>query len=279
MFNITKQEIQNSNKLQQTAKDWAYDNLEYLNKPMKLFGTSVKVRKGSDKFDTYIMYFQPSDKVSVKTLCDGADASGCKRDCLISSGQLGMTLGQSATTKKTILYLLRNDWFNQQLFIEIDKAERKAIRTGTPALFRLNGTSDIDFEYIIKQRPDSMFYDYTKMLNRIRKNTLNNYDLTFSGSMYTKQSRNILRKAVQRNHRIAMVYNTKNLNDDALQLPKSILSFDNTDLRHLDARDAVGHLKRKGSNKLQRQQENKVFNSFFVTLKNLKEFNNIMQGN
>ncbi len=278
MFNITKQEIENSDKIQSAAKTWAYNNLDYLNKPMKLFGTSVKVRKGSDKFDTYVMYLQPADKVAAKTLCSGAEASGCKKDCLISSGQLGMTLGQSATTKKTILYLLRNDWFNQQLLIEVDKAERKAIRTGTPALFRLNGTSDIDFEYIVAQRPDSMFYDYTKMLNRLRKNTLNNYDLTFSGSMYTQQSRNVLRKAVQRNHRIAMAFNTKNLKDDELKLPEGMLSFDKTDLRHLDS-NSIGHLKRKGSNKNQRQQDNKIYDSFFVTLANLEEFNNIIQGN
>lgn len=278
MFNITKQEIEHSDKIQSAAKTWAYNNLDYLNKPMKLFGTSVKVRKGSDKFDTYVMYLQPADKVAAKTLCSGAEASGCKKDCLISSGQLGMTLGQSATTKKTILYLLRNDWFNQQLLIEVDKAERKAIRTGTPALFRLNGTSDIDFEYIVAQRPDSMFYDYTKMLNRLRKNTLNNYDLTFSGSMYTQQSRNVLRKAVQRNHRIAMAFNTKNLKDDELKLPEGMLSFDKTDLRHLDS-NSIGHLKRKGSNKNQRQQDNKIYDSFFVTLANLEEFNNIIQGN
>jgi len=278
MFNITKQEIANSDKIQNTAKAWACDNLEYLNKAMKLFGTSVKVEKGSDKFDTYIMYLQPADKVSVKTLCDGSEASGCKGPCLIITGQLGMTLGQAATTKKTILYLLRNAWFNWQLLIEIDDAERKAKRTGIPALFRLNGTSDIDFEYIVAERPDSMFYDYTKILNRLRKNTLSNYDLTFSGSMYSKQSKNALRKAVKRNHRIAMAFNTKDLKDDELELPVDMLSFDKTDLRHLDS-NSMGHLKRKGSNKEQRRQENKVYDSFFVTLANLKEFNSITQGN
>ena len=275
MFNITKQEIQNSSQLQQTAKDWACANLEYLNKPMKILGTSIKVQKGADKFNTYIVYLQPANKVSVKTLCDGAEASGCKRDCLISSGQLGMTLGQSATTKKTILYLLRNVWFNQQLLSEIDTAERKAKRDGIPALFRLNGTSDINFEYIVAERPDSMFYDYTKILSRLRKNILSNYDLTFSGSMYTKQSKNALRKAVQRKHRIAVAFNTKSLKDDVLKLPVDMLSFDKTDLRHLDS-NSIGHLKRKGSNKEQRRQENKVFNSFFVTLENLKEFNDIV---
>lgn len=275
MFNITKQEIQNSSQLQQTAKDWACANLEYLNKPMKILGTSIKVQKGADKFNTYIVYLQPANKVAVKTLCDGAEASGCKRDCLIHSGQLGMTLGQSATTKKTILYLLRNAWFDWQLLTEIDDAERKAKRTGIPALFRLNGTSDIDFGYIVAERPDSMFYDYTKILSRLRKNILSNYDLTFSGSMYTKQSKNALRKAVQRKHRIAVAFNTKSLKDDELQLPVDMLSFDKTDLRHLDS-NSIGHLKRKGSNKEQRRHENKVYDSFFVTLENLKEFNDII---
>lgn len=275
MFNITKQEIQNSSQLQQTAKDWACANLEYLNKPMKILGTSIKVQKGADKFNTYIVYLQPANKVAVKTLCAGAEASGCKRDCLIHSGQLGMTLGQSATTKKTILYLLRNAWFDWQLLTEIDDAERKAKRTGIPALFRLNGTSDIDFGYIVAERPDSMFYDYTKILSRLRKNILSNYDLTFSGSMYTKQSKNALRKAVQRKHRIAVAFNTKSLKDDELQLPVDMLSFDKTDLRHLDS-NSIGHLKRKGSNKEQRRHENKVYDSFFVTLENLKEFNDII---
>ena len=278
MFNITSKEIRNSDKLQQTAKDWAYKHLDYLNKSMKILGTSIKVQKGANKFNTYIVYFQPSNKVAAQTLCIGAEASGCKGPCLISSGQLGMTPAKNATTKKTILYLLRNDWFNQQLLSEIDSAERKAKRDRLPALFRLNGTSDIDFSYLIAQRPNSMFYDYSKVLSRLRKNTLNNYDLTFSGSMYTKQSKNALRKAVQRDYRIAVAFNTKSLKDDELQLPVDMLSFDKTDLRHLDS-NSIGHLKRKGSNKEQRRQENKVYDSFFVTLENLKEFNDIAQGN
>jgi hypothetical protein len=72
-----------------------------------------------------------------------------------------------------------------------------------------------------------------------------------------------------------VAFNTKSLKDDELQLPIDMLSFDKTDLRHLDS-NSIGHLKRKGSNKEQRRQENKVFNSFFVTLENLKEFNEII---
>lgn len=272
---ITLSEINKSNAINQSAKDWAKDNLDYLNKPMRFFGSSLKVEKGADKFDTYIMYLQPADKVAIKTLCTFADKAGCKKPCLISSGQLGMSTGQSAATKRTILMLLRPQSFESAILSEIDKAERKAVKTGLPALFRLNGTSDIDFSNIMKQRPNSLFYDYTKEISRVRKNTLKNYDLTFSGSMFSVQSKAALRKAVSANYRIAMAFNTKGLKDDDLQLRYDLKSFDTTDLRHLDD-NVIGTLKRKGSNKQERALENTKADSFFVTSANLREFNDII---
>lgn len=272
---ITLSEINESNAINQSAKDWAEDNLDYLNKPMRFFGSSLKVEKGADKFDTYIMYLQPADKVAIKTLCTFADKAGCKKPCLISSGQLGMSTGQSAATKRTILMLLRPQSFESAILSEIDKAERKAVKTGLPALFRLNGTSDIDFSNIMKQRPNSLFYDYTKEISRVRKNTLKNYDLTFSGSMFSVQSKAALRKAVSANYRIAMAFNTKGLDDDGLQLRHDLKSFDTTDLRHLDD-NVIGTLKRKGSNKQERSLENTKADSFFVTSANVREFNDII---
>ena len=272
---ITLSEINESNAINQSAKDWAKDNLDYLNKPMRFFGSSLKVEKGADKFDTYIMYLQPADKVAIKTLCTFADKAGCKKPCLISSGQLGMSTGQSAATKRTILMLLRPQSFESAILSEIDKAERKAVKTGLPALFRLNGTSDIDFSNIMKQRPNSLFYDYTKEISRVRKNTLKNYDLTFSGSMFSVQSKAALRKAVSANYRIAMAFNTKGLKDDDLQLRYDLKSFDTTDLRHLDG-NVIGTLKRKGSNKQERSLENTKADSFFVTSANVREFNDII---
>ena len=61
---ITKTEIQASNAINASAKQWAIENLEYLNKPMRYLGSSLKVEKGADKFDTYIQYLQPADKVA-----------------------------------------------------------------------------------------------------------------------------------------------------------------------------------------------------------------------
>jgi hypothetical protein len=268
---ITLYDIIESDKINDNSKQWALQNIEYLNKPMKLFGSSQKVEKGSDKFNTYILYLQPADKVATQSLCVFADSAGCKKPCLISSGQLGMSVGQNAATKRTILMLLRPEWFNNQLLLEIDRAESKALRDNIPALFRLNGTSDIDFDSIIKQRPDSMFYDYTKVLGRVRKNKLTNYDLTFSGSMYSDQSRSALKKAVKRNYRIAIAVNTKGIKRDPLQVPSSFMSFDKTDLRHLD-KAGIGLLKRKGSNISERIAENSKANSFFVTGANVNAF-------
>lgn len=271
MKDITSEEIQNSAELTSAAKQWAKENMDYLNKPMCLFGSSTKVEKGSDKFNTYILYLQPADKVAAKTLCVFAEKAGCKKDCLISSGQLGMTTGQNAATKRTILLIVRPSEFKKALLAEIDKAELRAVRQGIPALFRLNGTSDLDFSDVIRARPNSLFYDYTKVISRIRKNTLTNYDLTFSGSMHSKQSKESLKKAVGLNYRIAVAFNTKGIAADSLPLP-AMKSFDETDLRHLDAPNAIGYLKRKGSNKEERAKLNKIKDSFFVTEANYKDF-------
>ena len=275
MLTITKYQITVSDLINDNAKQWALDHIDYLNKPMTFFGSSTKLEKGAAKYDSYVIYLQPADKIAVKTLCSFADKAGCKAPCLIDSGQLGMTTGQNAATKRTILMLLRPEYFKARLLSEIDKAERKAVKTGMPALFRLNGTSDLDFSDIYKARPTSQFYDYSKELSRVRKNTLENYDLTFSGSMYSKQSRAALRKAVTAGHRIAMAFNTKLIASDSLTIPDNLSNFDKTDLRHLD--DAViGALTRKGSNKKQRAYDDAQSNSFFVTSANLKQFNDII---
>ena len=74
--NLTIEEIQNSTLITEHAKNWAISHIEYLNKDMRIFGTSTKVEKGSDKFDTYILYLAPHDLISVLTLCSGAESAG-----------------------------------------------------------------------------------------------------------------------------------------------------------------------------------------------------------
>ena len=275
MFTI--EEINDSELLTDNAKHWARNNLEYLNKPLKtLFSQSVKTRKGSQDYEVHVMYLQPSDKVAAKTLCAFAEAAGCKNPCLISSGHLGMTPAQNACTKRTIYFLLRRDLFERMLLAEIDQKDIASTMAGKKALFRLNGTSDIDWIHIIEQRPNTAFYDYTKELGYIRRNKLPNYDLTFSGSMFSKQSRSAFKKAISRGHRIAVAFNTKESKKDPLKIPSNLESFDKDDLRPINGLGIVGTLSRKGSSIDERLKEDKIKDSFFVTSANLIEFKEII---
>ena len=172
--------------------------------------------------------------------------------------------------------MLRPAEFKAALLKEIDVKEKRAIKTNIPALFRPNGTSDIDWSDIIAARPDSQFYDYTKILARVVRNELTNYDLTYSASMFSKHSKRQFKKAVSKGIRIATAWNTKNLVDDEIKSNWNKLEdFDKTDLRPLDGQ-VIGKLTRKGSNKIQRAADNKLSNSFFVTAANISEFNDII---
>ena len=279
MKNITRTEIIKTNLLSNSAKNWAYQNMDYLNnvEKFKFFGTSTKMQKGAEKFELWVMYFQPHNKVSRATICQFAELAGCDKACLIDSGLLGKTPAQNAATKRTILYILRAEFFNARINAEIVAKEKRAIRSGIPCAFRLNGTSDIDHNNIISANPNSTFWDYTKILSRVRSNTLGNYNLTFSGSMYSKQSKRALSKAIERKYQIAIAFNSAGIKSDSLKIPvKGFSTFDNSDARFLDSAHAIGTLSRKGSNKIERANEDTNKKSFFVTSANLSEFNNII---
>ena len=273
---VTLELIEATTLINVQSKVWARDNLDYLNSDNRLLGTSTKLEKGRDKFASYVLYLQPADKVAAHTLCPMAETSGCKAPCLITSGRLGMKNGQAAATRRTILMLLQPDYFWAKLLSEIDAAERKALKTGIPALFRLNGTSDISWAGIIDARPDSMFYDYTKNVSILRRAaTRANYDATYSGSMFSDRSRADLRRAVLRGDRVAMAFNTKNISSDTLTTG-SHYSFDTTDLRHTDPKGIVGSLTSKGSSKARRALEDQQADSFFVTSANLHTFRDLI---
>ena len=273
---VTLELLETTTLINVQAKEWARDNLEYLNSDNRLLGTSTKLEKGADKFSSYVLYLQPADKVAKHTLCPMAETAGCKAPCLITSGRLGMKGAQSAATRRTILMLLQPVYFMSKLLSEIDAAERKALKTGIPALFRLNGTSDIPWTKVIDARPDSMFYDYTKNVSILRHAARRaNYDATYSGSMYSDRSRSDLRLAVLRGDRVAMAFNTKNIQSDTLTTGGHY-SFDVTDLRHMDPIGIVGSLTSKGSSKARRAAEDLQANSFFVTSANLHTFRDLI---
>lgn len=274
---ISSIEILRSNLINNQAKKWALQNRAYLNKPMKFLGTSTKIEKGEkEKYYTSVMYLQPADKVAAKTLCAGAKMAGCLKGCLIASGMLGMTTGQNAATKRTILMLMRPEYFETKLIKEIQAQYKKH---GKALAVRLNGTSDIDFSYIYRQLPEVQFYEYSKLLKRVQTNKIANLHLTFSGSMYSNASKKALKTAFNSGFNIALAFNTKQLKTDSRRLDfdkvaekvNGLISFDDTDLRFLDKPGSIGYLSRKGSSKETRMVDNDHVNGFFVNSSNINQ--------
>jgi hypothetical protein len=267
---LNAQLINDTDAINDTAKQWALDNLEYLNSNNKLLGSSLKVEKGRDKAYTVVMYLQPADKIATKTLCAGAKFAGCKKECLISSGMLGMTTGQRAATRRTILFLLDRQTFDARLRSEIEREYKKH---GDSLAVRLNGTADIDFSAFISSMPHVRFYDYTKVWARVVKNTLANYDLTYSGSAYSDKSIAMTARAVVAGARVAVAFNTGERKGE-FKMPKTVADFDTTDLRFLD-KPVLGGLKYKGGS-IKTRQANAERASFFFTPKTYDQLTNII---
>ena len=268
---LTIQTIQTTTAINNTSKQWALDNLEYLNSNNKLLGSSLKVEKGRDKAYTVVMYLQPADKVASSTLCAGAKFAGCKAECLISSGMLGMTTGQRAATRRTILFLLDRQTFDDRLRSEIEREYKKH---GAKLAVRLNGTTDIDFNAFIASMPHVRFYDYTKVWSRVTKNKLSNYDLTYSGSAFSSKAIAMTARAVVEGARVAIAFNTGERKGE-FKMPKTVVDFDITDLRFLDKPSGLGGLKYKGGS-IKTRQANADRDSFFFTPKTYDQLTNII---
>jgi hypothetical protein len=260
--------VQNSTAINATAKTWARDHWDYLTKtdtPLINVNSSTKIEKG-EKLDVFtgILYLKPADQVTTKTICAAADLMGCKKGCLISSGQLGKKAGSNAATKRTIMYALQPELFLKHLKVEI---MRHQLNHGDKLAIRLNGTSDIDFSDLIASMPDQQFYDYTKVYARVLKNDLPNYDLTFSGSANNAKSLAMTARAIKDGKRTVLAINTAESKGE-YKMPDSLgliplVNMDDTDVRFKDAADAVGVLKRKGSNKQTRAHDEQRDGFFF----------------
>ena len=251
------------------------DHKDYFNKPPSyLLGidSSYKVAKGKKlKVVTAIQYLAPDRMVTSNTLCPNAERNGCSDACLKDSGRLGMMNSQRAMISRTLFYLYMNDNYYRQLRYEIDKAY---MTYGNDLAVRLNGTSDINYNDLVKDYPHIQFYDYTKNRNMLMKNKNKNHHYTFSGSMFSDYSIKELKQAVKDKLNIALAFNTANSKQDTLQIPHKLfgvelVSFDETDARFKDDQGSIGYLTRKGSSIKVRKQDDQEINNFFITSSNL----------
>ena len=168
-----------------------------------LLGSSTKIDASNDAGEgylSYIQYLSPANGYNKATdsrypsLCPYA-TKGCTASCLgISAGRMRFTSVQLAQINRTRLFHQSRKAYFIVLVDEILRAKRRAEREGLKLSIRLNGTSDILWEYmgfeiqgvafydIFQAFPDVMFYDYTKVPYRYRKDAvaLPNYRLTYS---------------------------------------------------------------------------------------------------
>ena len=150
--------------------------------------TNAKTAKNEIK--TFILYLAPyNQNAAGVNLCPKA-SKGCAAACLFNAGRGAFNSVQNARINKTNFYVNDKALFIKKLAGEIVKEIAKAKKKGEQIAFRLNGTSDQDFIYLLKKyaglniedlAPVAVFYDYTKILGKVKKYiNAPNYVLTFS---------------------------------------------------------------------------------------------------
>lgn len=231
----------------------------FKSKALLSVSSDAKTVKGETLgFLTGILYLAPY-KTTKWNVCSMAGIAECWKGCLFSAGRGAMSNVAQGRINKTIWFFEERQTFMQQLVVDVKRVIRKAQRKGLTPLIRLNGTSDIRWETIgftdidgteyvniFEAFPDVTFYDYTKDVNR--KDLPANYDLTFSDSG-VQGFQPFVQLAIAKGMRIASVFRKEQ------EIPEThrgleVVSGDNSDVRHLDAKGIVVALYAKGKAKL-----------------------------
>lgn len=215
-------------------------------------GKDAKTVKGQQfGYLTGILYLAPSD-ISGYQVCPMAEKAGCREACLYTAGHGAYSNVQLARINKTKMFFENREEFINNLEFSINELIKKSKKLDLIPLVRLNGTSDIVWENIpfknhknvFEAFPDVQFYDYTKIPTR--KNLPSNYDLTFSYSG-VESYKPAIKKALANSalSRIAVVFDKVD-NIPTTFMNKNVISGDNSDIRHIDAKNTIVALYAKG---------------------------------
>lgn len=173
--------------------------------------SNAKTSKNSEK--TFILYMAPYTQNKYKAnLCPKA-TEGCSAACLFSAGRGRFDSVKNARINKANYFLEERYNFLQQLAAEILKQYAKAKRLGYRVNFRLNGTTDINFFYLLQKyasldveslQDAATFYDYTKVLSYIKQHGHKaNVWYTFSRSEHNNTE---CRAALEMGANVSLVY-------------------------------------------------------------------------
>lgn len=214
--------------------------------------SNAKTIKNS--LETHILYLMPYDQNSKGiSICTKA-SKGCIKGCLVESGlaEVYKTINE-ARRRRTEMYINDRTAFCNKIYHELFLLNKKAVKKNGKIEVRLNGTSDLDFIAIIKNRigkdiladfPNLIFYDYTKVLGKVLKYKGQNYVLTFSRSETNEIE---CKKALSMGANVSVVFDHKK------PMPKTYLGAevvdgDLADDLMLELSGKILGLKAKGSN-------------------------------
>lgn len=225
---------------------------EFPKELLAIDGNAKTVKGQKEGFKTAILYLTPASG-SGENVCAMAALAQCDEPCLNTAGRGAMSNVQIARLRKTLFYVQYREQFLALLRKEIRRCVNSIVKSGYTPLIRLNGTSDIRWEnYGIPQEfPEVQFYDYTKLINR--RNVPANYDLTFSYSGVALYQP-IVKKAVDAGMRIAVVFRTRKVVEEMLNVGQRFMGMevvdgDDNDIRHTDPIGSVVALYAKGKAK------------------------------
>lgn len=160
-------------------------------RPVLLSPGSTNAKTAKNSLKTFILYLTPGTTNGVN-LCPKA-SKGCLTACLHTAGFASVyPTVNAARLAKTENFLSDKPAFIRALSYEIMKQYSKAKKAGEKIAIRLNGTTDVDFVYLLQKyagldianlSDHIAFYDYTKILQKaIRYQQHPNYTVTFSRS-------------------------------------------------------------------------------------------------
>jgi len=196
---------------------------------------------------TGILYLAPARESGLGNLCPMA-SKGCAASCLFTAGRGRFPQVYRRRMEKTRFWFEDREAFMASLSYDIQRITAKARKRGLRACFRLNGTSDIQWEKQKYQRhslfdwfPDIQFYDYTKIWTRFNKPLPDNYHLSFSRSESNqKHVEHILEHHPKTN--VMVVFK----DPPKTWMRRKVVSADEHDLRFLDPPGVICSLKPKG---------------------------------
>tara|TARA_B110000902_G_scaffold6795_1_gene8122 strand:- start:30 stop:761 length:732 start_codon:yes stop_codon:yes gene_type:complete len=214
--------------------------------------TNSKTAKNSIK--TFILYLAPHNLNNKGlTLCKDA-SKGCIASCLYSAGRGKFSNVQSSRINKANYFVTDKKVFLTQLLKEIKREIKKSSDKDEKVAFRLNGTSDIDFLYLLNKNLDFdiellnydkvYFYDYTKSIARAKRyRDFRNYTLTFSKSETNDKE---VKEALNLGINVAAVFK-----DNLPQKYKGVKVIDGdfSDLEMINHKNIILGLKAKGDAK------------------------------